>query len=48
VRQLQGSINIFSNAGPDIRWVDDEKGFAVNQSSITIDNADIEKYIHKL
>ncbi|EMS52015.1 Alpha-L-fucosidase 1 [Triticum urartu] len=50
VRQLQGSINIFSDAGPDIRWVGDENGFAgttcwsaVNRSSITIGSAGIEK-----
>ncbi|KAF7073707.1 hypothetical protein CFC21_078654 [Triticum aestivum] len=54
VRQLQGSINIFSDAGPDIRWVGDEKGFAgttcwsaVNQSSITIGSAGIEKYLNE-
>lgn len=53
VRQLQASINIFSDAGPDIRWVGDENGFAgttcwsaVNQSSITIGSAGIEKYVH--
>ncbi|KAM0929853.1 hypothetical protein ACQ4PT_001314 [Festuca glaucescens] len=53
VRQLQGAINIFSEAGPDVRWVGDEKGFAgstcwstVNRSSITIGAEGIEKYIN--
>jgi alpha-L-fucosidase len=51
VRQLQGAINIFSDAGPDVRWVGDEQGFAgttcwstVNRSSITIGAEGIEKY----
>ena len=28
VKELQSSINIFSDAGPDVRWVGNEKGFA--------------------
>ncbi|KAH7841050.1 hypothetical protein Vadar_024957 [Vaccinium darrowii] len=43
VRELQSSINIFSNAGPDVRWVGDENGFAgetcwstVNRTSLSI------------
>lgn len=51
VRQLQSSINIFSDAGPDVRWVGDEQGFAgatcwstVNRSMITIGATGIEKY----
>lgn len=43
VKELQGSINIFSDAGPDVRWVGNEKGYAgktcwsmINASSITI------------
>lgn len=54
VKQLQSSINIFSDAGPDVRWVGDEKGFAgttcwstVNRSMITIGQAGIEKYLNK-
>lgn len=50
VKQLQRSINIFSDDGPDVRWVGDEKGFAgttcwstVNRSMITIGEAGIEK-----
>ena len=52
VRQLQSSINIFSDAGPDVRWVGEEKGYAgatcwstVNRSSITIGSEGIEKYV---
>ncbi|RLM85736.1 alpha-L-fucosidase 1 [Panicum miliaceum] len=52
VKQLQRSINIFSDDGPDVRWVGDEKGFAgttcwstVNRSMITIGEAGIEKYV---
>ncbi|KAF7131630.1 hypothetical protein RHSIM_Rhsim09G0194300 [Rhododendron simsii] len=43
VNELQSSINIFSDAGPDIRWVGDEKGFAgetcwstINRTSLSI------------
>lgn len=53
VKQLQRSINIFSDDGPDVRWVGDEKGFAgdtcwstVNRSMITIGEAGIEKYLN--
>lgn len=53
VRQLQSSINIFSDAGPDVRWVGDEQGFAgatcwstVNRSMITIGATGIEKYLN--
>ncbi|KAL5201317.1 hypothetical protein ABZP36_035671 [Zizania latifolia] len=53
VRQLQSSINIFSDAGPDVRWVGDEKGLAgttcwstVNRSMITIGQAGIENYLN--
>ena len=28
VKELQSSINIFSDAGPDVRWVGDEEGYA--------------------
>ncbi|TVU08862.1 hypothetical protein EJB05_42285, partial [Eragrostis curvula] len=54
VKQLQTSINIFSDDGPDVRWVGDEKGFAgktcwstVNRSMITIGEAGIEKYLNE-
>ncbi|KAJ1290465.1 hypothetical protein BS78_02G245800 [Paspalum vaginatum] len=53
VKQLQRSINIFSDDGPDVRWVGDEKGFAgttcwstVNRSMITIGEAGIENYLN--
>ncbi|KAH7841799.1 hypothetical protein Vadar_034492 [Vaccinium darrowii] len=43
VRELQSSINIFSNAGPDVRWIGDENGFAgetcwstINRTSLSI------------
>ncbi|RAL52212.1 hypothetical protein DM860_016061 [Cuscuta australis] len=43
VNELQGSINIFSDAGPGIRWVGNEKGFAgdtcwstINRTSLSI------------
>ncbi|XP_062199084.1 putative alpha-L-fucosidase 1 [Phragmites australis] len=54
VKQLQTSINIFSDDGPDVRWVGDEMGFAgttcwstVNRSMITIGEAGIEKYLNE-
>ncbi|CAN6198591.1 unnamed protein product [Urochloa humidicola] len=54
VKQLQRSINIFSDDGPDVRWVGDEKGYAgttcwstVNRSAITIGEAGIEKYLNR-
>lgn len=50
VKQLQGSINIFSDAGPDVRWVGDESGFAgstcwstINRTMLRIGDADIVK-----
>lgn len=50
VRELQSSINIFSDAGPDIRWVGNENGFAgstcwatINRTSLSIGNASIVK-----
>ncbi|KAL9685074.1 hypothetical protein QQ045_022521 [Rhodiola kirilowii] len=42
VKELQGSINIFSDAGLGIRWVGEEKGFSgINQSSLSIGNESI-------
>lgn len=47
VKALQGSINIFSDAGPDIRWVGNERGAAgttcwstINRTSIFIGSTD--------
>ncbi|XP_073305417.1 alpha-L-fucosidase 1-like [Primulina huaijiensis] len=54
VKELQSTINIFSDAGPDVRWVGDEKGFAgstcwstINRTSLSIGNASIVDYINK-
>lgn len=51
VKQLQSSINIFSDAGPDIRWVGDESGSAgstcwstVNRTVLRIGAASLERY----
>lgn len=50
VKQLQSSINIFSDAGPDVRWVGDEKGSAgtscwstVNRTLLRIGDASLER-----
>ncbi|KAG0460638.1 hypothetical protein HPP92_020935 [Vanilla planifolia] len=53
-KQLRGSIiNIFSDAGPDIRWVGDEQGAAgdpcwspINRTSLQIGNASLESYLN--
>ncbi|KAL5570109.1 hypothetical protein UlMin_026684 [Ulmus minor] len=52
VEELQSSINIFSDAGPDVRWVGNEKGFAgdtcwstIDRSSLSIGNASIVDYL---
>ncbi|XP_050387861.1 alpha-L-fucosidase 1-like [Argentina anserina] len=54
VKELQSSINIFSDAGPDVRWVGNEDGFAgetcwstINRTSLSIGNASIEDYLNK-
>ncbi|KAM5557195.1 alpha-L-fucosidase 1-like [Rosa sericea] len=54
VKELQSSINIFSDAGPDVRWVGNEAGFAgetcwstINRTSLSIGNASIEDYLNK-
>lgn len=51
-KELQGSINIFSDAGPDVRWVGDETGSAgttcwssINRTLLKIGEAGIEKYL---
>jgi len=48
VKELQASINIFSDAGPDVRWVGNENGFAgdscwstINRTSLSIGNGSI-------
>ncbi|GMH19667.1 hypothetical protein Nepgr_021508 [Nepenthes gracilis] len=54
VKELQSSINIFSDAGPDVRWVGDEQGCAgstcwsaINRTSLSIGNASIVQYLNK-
>ncbi|KAJ8494232.1 hypothetical protein OPV22_015953 [Ensete ventricosum] len=53
VKQLQSSINIFSDAGPDIRWVGDESGSAgstcwstVNRTALRIGDASLGSYLN--
>jgi len=53
VHELQISANIFSDAGPDVRWVGDEAGAAgltswstINGSALKIGDADIEGYLN--
>ncbi|GAB4826012.1 hypothetical protein Ancab_008880 [Ancistrocladus abbreviatus] len=53
VKELQSSINIFSDAGPDVRWVGNEQGFAgltcwstINRTSLSIGNASIVEYLN--
>ncbi|XP_042431282.1 alpha-L-fucosidase 1-like [Zingiber officinale] len=53
VKQLQSSINIFSDAGPDVRWVGDEMGAAgatcwsiVNRTLLRIGDASLESYLN--
>ncbi|KAK6118036.1 hypothetical protein DH2020_048201 [Rehmannia glutinosa] len=53
VKELQSSINIFSDAGPDIRWVGNEKGYAgstcwstINATSLSIGNASTLDYLN--
>ncbi|XP_028756405.1 alpha-L-fucosidase 1-like [Neltuma alba] len=53
VKELQKSINIFSDAGPDVRWVGDEQGYAsdtcwslINRTSVSIGNPDITRYLN--
>ncbi|EYU25022.1 hypothetical protein ABFS82_06G041000 [Erythranthe guttata] len=53
VKELQSTINIFSDAGPDIRWVGNEKGYAgstcwstINATSLSIGNATILDYLN--
>ncbi|WOK98176.1 alpha-L-fucosidase 1-like [Canna indica] len=53
VNQLQSSINIFSDAGPDVRWVGDEAGSAgstcwstVNRTMLKIGDSSLESYLN--
>lgn len=53
VKELQSSINIFSDAGPDVRWVGNEKGFAgsscwstINRTSLSIGNGSLVNYLN--
>lgn len=53
VHQLQISANIFSDAGPDVRWVGDENGTAgltswstINGSALKIGDANIMGYLN--
>ena len=50
VNELQSSINIFSDAGPGVRWVGNENGSAgstcwstINRTSLSIGNGSIVK-----
>ncbi|MXV17652.1 alpha-L-fucosidase [Hufsiella ginkgonis] len=54
VRELQPKAVLFSDAGPDVRWVGNEKGFAgltcwstINASSVGIGKAGQEKYLNE-
>ncbi|CAL1405097.1 unnamed protein product [Linum trigynum] len=53
VKELQSSINLFSDAGPDVRWVGNEKGFAgttswstINRTALSIGNDSIVDYLN--
>ncbi|GAU15508.1 hypothetical protein TSUD_45450 [Trifolium subterraneum] len=53
VKELQSSINIFSDAGPDVRWVGDETGTAgdtcwstINRTSLAIGASNITEYLN--
>ncbi|KAH8486394.1 hypothetical protein H0E87_025416 [Populus deltoides] len=53
VKELQASINIFSDADPDVRWVGNENGFAgdsywstINRTSLSIGNGNIVDYLN--
>lgn len=52
-KQMQSTVNIFSDAGPDIRWVGDEQGYAgttnwspINQSLLRIGDSNMAKYLN--
>ncbi|KAF2311777.1 hypothetical protein GH714_026795 [Hevea brasiliensis] len=53
VKEFQSSINIFSDAGPDVRWVGNENGFAgttswstINRTSLSIGNGSIVDHLN--
>ncbi|CAN0902628.1 Alpha-L-fucosidase 1 [Linum grandiflorum] len=53
VKELQGTINIFSDAGLDVRWVGNEDGFAgetcwstINRTALSIGNWSIVDYLN--
>ncbi|XP_031495162.1 alpha-L-fucosidase 1-like [Nymphaea colorata] len=53
VKRMQGSINIFSDAGPDVRWVGGETGTAgttcwspINRTSLRIGDGSIIGYLN--
>ncbi|CAK9169856.1 unnamed protein product [Ilex paraguariensis] len=53
VNELQSTINIFSDAGPGVRWVGNENGFAgstcwstINRTSLSIGNGSIVDYLN--
>uniref|UniRef100_A0A2N9EIE1 alpha-L-fucosidase n=1 Tax=Fagus sylvatica TaxID=28930 RepID=A0A2N9EIE1_FAGSY len=53
VNELQSSINIFSDAGPGVRWVGNENGSAgstcwstINRTSLSIGNGSIVNYLN--
>ncbi|KAA8533808.1 hypothetical protein F0562_031325 [Nyssa sinensis] len=53
VEELQSTINIFSDAGPGVRWVGNENGFAgktcwstINRTSLSIGNGSIVDYLN--
>lgn len=53
VKELQSTINIFSDAGPDVRWVGNEHGYAgstcwstINRTSLSIGNGSIVDYLN--
>lgn len=53
VNELQSSINIFSDAGPSVRWVGNENGYAgdtswstINRTALHIGDASIVNYLN--
>jgi alpha-L-fucosidase len=47
VRQLQPGAVIFSDAGPDVRWIGNERGFAGTTNWSTFDRAQVEVGTHR-
>ncbi|XP_068634837.1 alpha-L-fucosidase 1-like [Aristolochia californica] len=53
VEELQSTINIFSDAGPDVRWVGNEMGYSgntswstINRTSLRIGDASLVNYLN--